>query len=183
MSDEEVKGLLDRIVRSFLKKGSHTKVKAKKGRKGEEVKILGKDSPHDIYLYDPEKDVWRLLLVNEDLWTPTDDGLYVIYFDNIRCPACRIYDVYWYDFVKKRPHDAKYLIVLCSWFSLDCSSRAAARTFEEYGIHASPTTLFLCRKEGKTKFSKKYEGVLSTEELITVLANLKSLCFVSIKLR
>ncbi len=171
MSDEEVKGLLDKILKSFLKKNRITK-----GKAGDEFRTIDRSCPHGVYLYVPERDLWRLVLINNDYWKPEGNGLYVIYFDNTKCPACRIYDNCWFKLVKKKPENAKYVIVLCSWFSLDCSSKAALRTFEKYSIHASPTTLFVCKKNGKTLFAKKYEGVLEIEELIAILTSLRSSC-------
>jgi len=172
MSDnKETKGLLDKILRSFSKKN-----RIIKGKVGKEFKTINKFCPHGVYLYIPERDAWKLILVDNDYWKPEEDGIYVVYFDNTKCPACRIYDSCWFKLVKERSKDAKYVIVLCSWFSLDCNSKAALRTFEKYEVHASPTTLFICRRNGKTLLAEKYEGVLELKELTIILTSLRSSC-------
>ncbi len=121
-----------------------------------------------MYIYDRANDEWVLIRVEGDPFKPTKDGVYVIYFDNTKCPACRRYDPIWFNYVRKyasKDPKLNFVIVLCEWFARNCNSEAASKTFREYDVHASPTTIFLYVKGGKSVYSEKYEGVLYEFEL------------------
>ncbi len=142
--------------------------------KVEEYKRVDKDTPHGIYVYDPEKDVWRLLRREGEAFNPGElgDGAYVLYFDNTRCPACRKYDLHWYPFIETTGRGLKgyyFVIVLCEWFARNCKSPAAAATFKKFNVHASPTTILAYVKNGKKVYEEKYEGYLTLEELLKVV--------------
>ena len=131
-------------------------------------KTVGTDCPHGIYVYDRNNDVWILVRCEGEPFVPDKDGVYVIYFDNTKCPACRKYDNIWFPFVQKyakQNPDMHFVIVLCEWFARNCKSEAAAGTFRKYDVHASPTTIFLYVKNGKEVYNEKYEGVLYEFEL------------------
>jgi len=133
------------------------------------LKEVGSTSPQGIYLYDPKDDVWVMQPSDDpEPFVPKEDGYYVIYFDNTKCPACRRYDIYWYPFVRKyakKLNDYKFVIVLCGWFARDCVSPTAAATFTYFDVHASPTTYLVHVKGGEIKYKEKYEGVLTDIEL------------------
>jgi hypothetical protein len=96
------------------------------------------------------------------------DGIYVIYFDNTRCPACRIYDLSWYAYIKligKNLENVYFVIILCEWFAHRCRSEAASKSFEHYKIHASPTTLLLYVKDGKIVLEDRFEGAKTIDYL------------------
>jgi len=156
---EEVRRLVDGVVREFL-------------RKVRRFKEVGSKSPHGIYIYDHVRDEWVLVQVDGGYFEPRREGYYVIYFDNTKCPACRKYDLYWFPYTKSvagRLGGYYFIIVLCEWFAGRCRSEAASSSFTFYDIHASPTTLLLRVKGGKVVYNEKYEGVLTAEELRKVV--------------
>jgi len=119
-------------------------------------------------VYDRDTDTWVLVRTEGDPFKPDKDGIYVIYFDNTKCPACRRYDPIWFSYVRKysaKDPKLNFVIVLCEWFARNCKSEAASKTFREYDVHASPTTIFLYVKNGKSVYNEKYEGVLYEFEL------------------
>lgn len=165
-SDEIVEKLLLKLVEKIISETRKEKVEAKVGV---EVKEVDPISPHGVYYYIPEKDVWRLIQIDGEAFIPKEDGFYVIYFDNTRCPACRVYDLHWYPWVReyaKKYNDTCFIIVLCRWFARNCSSTAASNTFKHWGVRASPTTLFLYVRNGKIVVDTRREGVLDRDKLI-----------------
>ncbi|MEM0378020.1 MAG: hypothetical protein QXP68_00205 [Thermosphaera sp.] len=157
----------DEII-ELLKKLLERPEKKYKPEIGLEVDTVGPEAPNGIYVFDPMKAKWVLKYINGDFFNPWEDGLYVIYFDNAKCPACRAYDSYWYPFVKligptfPKSH---YVIVLCDWFARECDSEIASGSFLKYEIHASPTTLLLYSDNGRIVRQEKIEGVKRMDQL------------------
>ncbi len=147
------------------------------GVKGKlELDTVKIDSPHGIYIYDPEKDKWILLEDTGKPFKPWKDGYYIIYFDNTKCPACRIYDLSWYVYVKlfgRNEKDTYYVVILCDWFAHQCRSEAARKSFKEYDIHASPTTMLLYVENGEIKKIEKVEGAKTLDKLAEIIAKFK----------
>ena len=138
-------------------------------------KIVNDSSPNGIYVYDHEKRLWQLVRVDGEHFKPGKKGVYVIYFDNTKCSACRKYDNIWFPFIESLSNsrkDINFVIVLCNWFARDCNSSAAANTFKHYDVHASPTTVVLYANDnGDIVYQEKYEGVLYEFELKLILEN------------
>lgn len=139
------------------------------------LKIVNESSPNGIYVYSHDNGLWRLLRVDGDYFKPIKKGVYVIYFDNAKCAACRKYDNVWFSFIDNNMRNKKdfyFVIILCNWFARDCNSGAASESFKHYDVHASPTTIVLYVDEhGEIKYQEKYEGVLYEFELKLVLEN------------
>ncbi len=136
--------------------------------------------PHGIYLYDPKTEKWEFIRSEGEPFRLGEfgDGVYVVYFDNTRCPACKKYDVHWYPYVKLYCRqtgckDTRFVIILCEWFARNCRSEAASKSFREYGVVASPTTLVALVEEGKKVYEEKYEGYLTAEELEKVVGGFR----------
>ncbi len=166
--DEVVEKMLLKLVEKIVSEARREV--SEKAKPGLEVKEVLTTSPHGIYHYVREKDVWRLEIVEGEAYVPEKDGFHVIYFDNTRCPACRIYDLYWFPWVREvaRKHkDTYFTIVLCSWFARECNSSAASKTFKYWSVRASPTTLFLYVRNGKVVMDSKREGVMDQDKLTT----------------
>ncbi len=139
-------------------------------------KKVGSDSPHGIYLYDSRRGDWVLVRTEGNYFLPKSEGVYIIYFDNTRCSACRKYDEYWFPFVKKYAEELKdhqFVIILCDWFARECKSEAASKSFKFYDIHSSPTTVVIRVKRGRVTYREKYEGYLTFEELEKVVLTFK----------
>lgn len=153
------------LLRRLLGVDESKKIEAKVGDSFEKV---DPQLPNGIYVYDEKAQKWVLTHVDGEHYIPREDGLYVLYFDNARCPACRAYDGYWFPFVKLLGgayKGAKYIVVMCDWFTRECSSSAAKRTFEHFDVHASPTTVLVYVEGGSVKGVRKVEGVKKMDEL------------------
>lgn len=148
-------------------------------------KTINENMPHGIYVYDQGKGVWYLLKVEGESFKPYRKGVYVIYFDNAKCSACRKYDTVWFPFIENNLQNYKqfnFLVILCNWFARDCNSTAAAETFRRFDVHSSPTTIVLYADEnGDVKYQEKYEGVLYEFELKLVLDGFEERAFKALK--
>jgi len=125
-------------------------------------------TPHGVYIYDQGTGKWVYVEFEGEFFNPKRDGIYVIYFDNAKCPACRVYDIHWFPFVTllgSTYRNTFFVIVLCEWFARNCSSQQASNTFKHYDIHASPTTLLLYVHNGVAVSSEKVEGVKTMDKL------------------
>jgi len=156
-----------------------TKILEKLAKKLSKVKYREKcferitsSSNHGIYVYERNVGKW---FYSEDETNVLSNGLYVVYFDNAECNACRRYDKVWFPVIESYGSEFPYtyVIVLCGWFSNECRSKKASSLFNEFEIKASPTTLFLYIKNGKIVYDERYEGVLEQEDLIYVLKTFK----------
>lgn len=139
------------------------------------VKRVDEKCPHGIYEYSVEHSMWRFIKSDGEYFKPDSKGVYVIYFDNTKCSACRKYDGVWFPFVEsytQKKRDTRFMIILCDWFARECKSTAAAESFKKYDVHASPTTIVLyAADDGSVKYQEKYEGVMYEFELKLVLDN------------
>jgi len=163
----------DRELLELLRKLLMKPERKLKGEVGLELDTIGVDSPNGIYVYDQARSKWVLKHVDGDYFKPWEDGVYVIYFDNTKCPACRAYDAYWYPFVKlfgPMFKNAHYIVILCDWFSRECDSSIARGSFEHYDIHASPTTLLLYVENTVVKANDRLEGVKRIDELVNAVS-------------
>jgi len=95
------------------------------------------------------------------------DGLYVVYFSNSECGACRVFDDVWYPFVEMASGAAaaRFVVVLCGWFARECGSEDAKSLFKEFDVHVSPTVVFLRREGGGSAKVLKGEGVMPPQWL------------------
>lgn len=171
MKDEELNRILDRLAKSIL----HEKLRRKKEEHVVELKMVTETSPHGIYVYDKARGVWVLKCTEGEEFKPWKDGYYVIYFDNTRCPACKIYDLVWYPYVNligRKLNDTEFVIILCEWFSRRCRSSAASKSFEKYNIHASPTTVLL---KVENNVVVKREDIRGAKPLNTLIEKVDSL--------
>ncbi|MEM1541389.1 MAG: hypothetical protein QW101_02545 [Ignisphaera sp.] len=149
------------------------------------LKIVNETSQNGIYLYDPKNSVWIFLRSDGDSYKPDKKGIYVLYFDNAKCSACRKYDNIWFPFVQNNANTKNnlyFVVILCNWFARDCTSKAASESFKHYDVHASPTTIVLYVDEsGEIKYQEKYEGVLYEFELKLILENFEERAMKAVK--
>jgi len=173
--DRELEKILDKISRSLVKKttlGNKKGVVVKKFKPIEKTKLVGPESKNGIYVYNKEEKLWELVIVDGNEFKPWKDGYYVIYFDNTRCPACRIYDLSWYVYIEtigRTLDNTEFVIILCNWFSGDCDSEAASKSFKEYGIKASPTTVLLEVRNGEIVRRENIRGAKDLGTLIDII--------------
>ncbi|MCE4603831.1 MAG: thioredoxin family protein, partial [Aeropyrum sp.] len=137
-------------------------------------RVPGPGSKHGIYVYDGGSGEWRLLRDGGDPFTPEElgEGVVLVYFDNALCPACRLQDHYWLDVVKKHGGrgGVKFVVVLCDWFTQNCNSEAASKSFEAFKISSSPTIAVFAVKNGKVVYQEFLEGV-RPKEIIELYLN------------
>lgn len=168
---------MERDLLELLRRMLSTDIEKKRGKEGLELDKIEPDSPHGIYVYDHSKEKWILRQVSGNPDLPWDDGVYMIYFDNARCPACRSYDNYWFPFVKifgKLFNDVKYVVVLCDWFARECVSEASSAAFRKFDVHASPTTILLRVENGLIKRKEEISGVKKIDELVKLVSDFTS---------
>ncbi len=173
--DKELRRLLDKITIKLISRS-----RSGKTMETYRAKLVKTDSPHGIYRYDRSLREWVLIDRDGDGFKPYRDGYYIIYFDNTKCPACRLYDLFWYPFIEtigRELEGVEYIIVLCEWFARQCDSRAASNTFKKYGIRASPTTVFLEVRGGSIARKEFVRGVMKIEDLVN-----KTMEFTGIKI-
>ncbi|MET1159871.1 MAG: hypothetical protein ABWW65_02820 [Thermoprotei archaeon] len=149
-----------------------TKIFGEKARIVKSYEKVDIDNPHGIYLYDKNSSKWLYIDPGTEYFKPRMDGIYVVYFDNTRCPACRVYDIHWFPYVTligSNLENVYFVIVLCEWFARNCRSSIASNTFKHYDIHASPTTLLLYVKNGEIADQEKVEGVKTMDKLASIV--------------
>jgi len=124
-------------------------------------------SSHGVYVWSDRR--W----IAADRSALDGDGFYIIYFSNSECGACRVFDDVWYPFVEmvSERSAARFIIVLCGWFTRDCSSEDARSLFKEFDVHVSPTVIVMKRSNGKVEKLLKYEGLTSALTLTFAYAN------------
>jgi len=125
-----------------------------------------------VFIY--EDGVW--IKVNDKFWYPKDDGLYVVFFMNVRCPAC---NRYWRLAISKlleekyveisKTKKCKIVYVKCEWFAKECFDETAKNTFLLYLVSASPTTLLIKVENSEVTYAERYEGRLPYEKLIELI--------------
>lgn len=154
--DQKVKELLAKILPKFEVQGVFD--------------IVEPTNPHGIYIYARSLDKWVKVGIN-GYFKPLLDGVYVIYFDNAKCGACRIYDLFWFPFVKLVGNysNVYYVITLCEWFARNCRDESAVETFKFYDVHASPTTVLVAVKNGDIIGKEKVEGIKRMHELSDII--------------
>lgn len=112
--------------------------------------------------------------IRNDFWYPKEDGIYVVFFMNTRCPACKRY---WDSAISKflennasRLRDKLRIIyVKCDWFARECSDDTAKNTFLIYLVSASPTTIVIKVEKGEGVYAERYEGKLPYDKLVSVI--------------
>lgn len=169
MGSSEYSDILSILKALLASSGDLKKVEAKPGDVFDKIEP---NLPNGLYVFDFKNGKWVLKEINGDYFKPWEDGLYVVYFDNAKCPACRAYDNYWFPFVKLLGgayEKAHFVIVLCNWFARECDSPIAKGSFQHYDVHASPTTLLLYVSGGEIRATEKVEGVKKMDELANVI--------------
>lgn len=83
------------------------------------------------------------------------NGRYIIFFDNRKCPFCRIFDVMW-DVLLRDPQlkGVKFLKVVCSYFASDCTNEEAKKAYMEYEVWKSPTVMLVEVTDSERKINK-----------------------------
>lgn len=78
-------------------------------------------------------------------WSP-GPGVYIVYFHNNRCPACRRFYPALLEGLPRALgslEGVSHFKVVCEWFSSNCPDPLARRFFREFGVSVSPTLLLV----------------------------------------
>lgn len=132
----------------------------------------GPGMPHGIYLY--RDGDWVLYRREGDpiRLGEAGDGTYIIYFYNIKCPACRMFTPQWEIFVKLAEKKLKgrlhIFTVLCEWFSRECNSTAAARSFDEMDVTSTPTVVIAKVIDGRVEDKTTLPGYMRADDLLKI---------------
>ncbi len=159
VSDEEIRSLVEKLLEKIL---SSRRIEVVEGGLKKRVTV---EDEHGVYVYRGGE--WVLMRKDGEAFKIGEfgDGVYVVYFDNTKCPACRLHDSAWFPFVEEHSKEAYFVIILCEWFARKCESQAASKTFLTYRVKASPTTIFARVENGEIVYQEKKEGYMSRREL------------------
>jgi len=134
----------------------------------------GPGSPHGIYYYDVDRKQWVLVRQKGESLRLGEkgDGLYVVYFNNAKCAACRAFTPQWdatLEMVTKKLGRIHAFVVLCDWFQGECSSEAAASSFREFDVSSSPTVVVARVSNGSVEESTNLPGFMRADELFKII--------------
>ncbi|MEM2223742.1 MAG: hypothetical protein QXR02_02980 [Acidilobaceae archaeon] len=136
----------------------------------------GPGSPNGIYVYSGAKKSWSLLRKDGEAFRIGElgDGIYVVYFDNLYCPACRSQDQYLYKLLVKYGSEPSifFVVIVCNWFADNCASEAASKTFREYKVSASPT-IIVAKVTDNNIVEERLEGVRTDGAIEYYIRNYK----------
>jgi thiol-disulfide isomerase/thioredoxin len=166
--DKELESILDRIVRRLR---SQKKDEAKPAE-ARAVKHINAKVPHGVYRFNREAGVWEPLPEDGKPLALSEDGVYVVYFGNTKCPACRVYDTIWnlyIDTVGRNLEGVTHYAVICGWFAGECSSEKAALSFKQFDVRASPTTLVVRVSGGSSVSMERLEGVVPQTKIVEAI--------------
>ena len=174
--EHEDKSELSRLIDKIAKKLAGVKQEAKEDKTGVVVKEISPDISHGIYLFDINKRAWIRLEESDQHLEPKEDGVYVVYFNNTKCPACRVFDIIWNIFVSNaKDTSIKYYSIVCKWFTHECESKSAKESFKKYNVKSSPTVLIWKVRSGSIVFTEKIEGVTTPTKLAEAINKVQQL--------
>ncbi len=103
-------------------------------------------------------------------------GVYAIYFDNVKCPFCRIFDAVWESLLRDEDlKGIKFVTVVCTYFHKKCSDETAKQMYMRFKVTRSPTVILYDNREGERVVELlpsryKYDYMLIKNELQKFLA-------------
>lgn len=102
-----------------------------------------------------------------------NEGKYIVFFDNRKCPFCRIFDVLWEVLLKDLgTKNIKFIKIVCSYFASECSNEEAKKFYVEYEIWKSPS-IMLINASGKEKKVQKFTPSQYNYDLQLIKKNIK----------
>lgn len=122
-----------------------------------------------IYIYDT---VWRRVSVDGP-FVPEEDGIYVLYFKNGKCPGCKAFDETWSRFVEGVRNLYRFVVVQCTEFFTNCSSGDAADTFVFYLVFETPQIVAIVVRDGVIAYLEREIGSLIYNRLRDFVVNIE----------
>ena len=120
-----------------------------------------------IYRYVREGDRWQLL----SRFTPEDlvEGCNFVYFRNIMCLPCRLFDLKFPDLVSAYSCRCTFTVVTCGFYKRLCISRAAKEAFSAFRVSEGPTLYVALVRGGRPQSEAILVGNPSLSELRSYL--------------
>ncbi|MEM0005801.1 MAG: hypothetical protein QXJ56_00860 [Ignisphaera sp.] len=122
-----------------------------------------------IYIHDT---VWRGISVDGP-FVPEEDGIYVLYFRNSKCPGCKAFDETWSRFVEGVRDLYRFVVVQCTEFFTNCSSGDAVDTFLFYLVFETPQIVVIVVKDGMIIYLEREIGSLTYNRLREFVINIE----------
>ncbi len=118
-----------------------------------------------VYVYDHGK--WHRVAVDGP-FVPKENGVYVYYFRNKKCPGCKTFDSIWLKAVDKagKEFHGVPVIIQCTNFFIECGDESAKDTFILFLITVTPQVLVLVVENGELRFVEREYGSLDYNELM-----------------
>lgn len=123
-----------------------------------------------VYVY--EHGMWRKILA-EGPFVPEMEGVYAIYFRNLRCPGCSVFDDIWLKFVSLYSANANYVVIQCKNFFVECNDITASDSFIFYLVFETPQVIVVVVKDDIPIYIEREVGVLSMEKLKDFILNVR----------
>ena len=129
--------------------------------------MRGLPTSEGVYRYVKESDKWQLLaqFTVEDLV----EGCNFVYFRNIMCLPCRLFDLKFPDVVSAYSCRCTFTVVTCGFYKRLCLSGAASRAFAAFGVTEGPTLYVAIVREGRPEREAVIVGNPSISELRSYL--------------
>jgi hypothetical protein len=85
-----------------------------------------------VYIY--EKKGWHRVDTGGKPWVPQDNKTYLIYFKNLECTHCRMFDPTWVEYVSgySMIDNLTPVEIVCTWFTQQCNDPSARASFAGY---------------------------------------------------
>ncbi len=85
-----------------------------------------------VYIYDNGE--WRKQDTGGNPWVPKDNGTYLIYFKNLECSHCRVFDPVWIEYIEQysQQDNLTPVEIVCTWFTQQCKDDSARASFAAY---------------------------------------------------
>ncbi|MEM4848742.1 MAG: hypothetical protein QXM55_03815 [Ignisphaera sp.] len=128
--------------------------------------------PEDEGVYIYIEGSWQKY-ITEGPFVPEVDGVYILYFRNIKCPGCKTFDKIWSEFISTYTTAANYAVIQCNNFFIECSDYTASNSFIFYLVFETPQVVVVVIENGTPVYIEREVGVLSMNELIDFVLNIK----------
>lgn len=126
--------------------------------------------PHEDGVYTYSNGKWTKVRV-EGPYVPEVDGVYVLYFRNTKCGGCKAFDREWLNFISMYNSLAKYVLVQCRNFFIECSDAVASDSFIFYLVLETPQVLLIVVENGLPVYIEREVGVLTVDQLSNLVLN------------
>lgn len=124
-----------------------------------------------VYIYELNK--WRKIFIDGP-FVPEINGIYVIYFRNLKCPGCKIFDDIWTKFISFYSTNANYVIIQCKNFFIECNNITASDSFIFYLAFETPQIIVVVTENGIPIYIEREIGVLSIDRIKDFVLNVRN---------